>query len=183
MAIPGEFKWPPVGRNQCPLTPTPVPILQKRPEPEPWTPGSTCTTITGTTRPQEDHPSVVSTTWLGRTTSEGLPSHGGAKKSPSVGSWRPGSTEPRRNTISNVFSGNELNLPENLSASAIRALVQVGYTNLNQLADTPITELKALSGVDPKAIRAIQAALQTNCLSLAWPRPAHAAAGGTFNSA
>jgi transposase InsO family protein len=31
--------------------------------------GSICTTITGTRRPSEDHPSVASTTWLGRTSS------------------------------------------------------------------------------------------------------------------
>ena len=47
--------------------PMPGPTAQKPPEPEPWTPGSTCTTIIGTTPPSEDHLSVVSTTWLGRT--------------------------------------------------------------------------------------------------------------------
>ena len=47
--------------------PTPGPIAQRRPEPEPSTRGSTCTTIIGTTRPSAAHPSVASTTWLGRT--------------------------------------------------------------------------------------------------------------------
>jgi len=45
------------------------PSAQKPPEPGPWTPGSTCTTIIGTTPPSEDHPSVASITWWGRTTS------------------------------------------------------------------------------------------------------------------
>ena len=46
--------------------PMPGPIAQRRPEPGPSTPGSTCTTIIGTTRPSADHPSVESTTWLGK---------------------------------------------------------------------------------------------------------------------
>ena len=43
---------------------TPGPIAQRPPEPEPWTPGSTCTTITGTTPPSGAHRSAESTTWL-----------------------------------------------------------------------------------------------------------------------
>ncbi len=45
----------------------PGPRSQRRLGPEPSTSGSTCTTITGTTRPSEARPSAVSTTWLVRT--------------------------------------------------------------------------------------------------------------------
>ena len=49
--------------------PMPGPTAQRRPGPGHSTRGSTCTTITGTTLPSRAHPSVASTTWLGRTTS------------------------------------------------------------------------------------------------------------------
>ena len=57
--------------------PTPAPIAQRRHEPGPLTPGSTCTTITGTTPPSADHPSAASTTWWGRTSRPASDGHSG----------------------------------------------------------------------------------------------------------
>ena len=47
--------------------PMPGPTVQRQPGPERSTGGSTCTTITESTRPSAAHPSAESTTWLGRT--------------------------------------------------------------------------------------------------------------------
>jgi hypothetical protein len=57
-------------------------------------------------------------------------------------------------------------LPRNIGAPATRALTAAGYTNLNQLADVPVAELKKLHGVGPKALRLLQEALEQQGLSL-----------------
>ena len=57
-------------------------------------------------------------------------------------------------------------LPRNIGAPATRALTAAGYTNLSQLADVPVAELKKLHGVGPKALRLVQEALEQHGLSL-----------------
>jgi len=57
-------------------------------------------------------------------------------------------------------------LPRNIGAAATRALTAAGYTNLSQLADVPVAELKKLHGVGPKALRLLQEALEQQGLSL-----------------
>jgi hypothetical protein len=57
-------------------------------------------------------------------------------------------------------------LPRNIGAPATRALTAAGYTNLSQLADVPVAELKKLHGVGPKALRLLQEALKQQGLSL-----------------
>src|ERR1700750_666415 len=51
-------------------------------------------------------------------------------------------------------------LPRNIGAPATRALTAAGYTKLSQLAGVPATDLSALHGVGPKALRLLQEALQ-----------------------
>jgi predicted flap endonuclease-1-like 5' DNA nuclease len=53
-----------------------------------------------------------------------------------------------------------------MGAPATRALAAAGYTELNQLADVPEEELKALHGVGPKALRVLREALGEHGLSL-----------------
>jgi DNA uptake protein ComE-like DNA-binding protein len=57
-------------------------------------------------------------------------------------------------------------MPRNIGAPATRALTAAGYTNLSQLADVPVAELKKLHGVGPKALRLLQEALEQQGLSL-----------------
>jgi hypothetical protein len=57
-------------------------------------------------------------------------------------------------------------LPRNIGAPATRALTAAGYTNLSQLANVPVAELKKLHGVGPKALRLLQEALEQQGLSL-----------------
>jgi hypothetical protein len=57
-------------------------------------------------------------------------------------------------------------LPRNIGAPATRALTAAGYTNLSQLADVPVAELKKLHGVGPKALRLLQEALEQQGQSL-----------------
>ena len=57
-------------------------------------------------------------------------------------------------------------LPRNIGAPATRTLTAAGYTNLSQLADVPVAELKKLHGVGPKALRLLQEALEQQGLSL-----------------
>jgi hypothetical protein len=57
-------------------------------------------------------------------------------------------------------------LPRNIGAPATRALTAAGYTELRQLADVPVAELKKLHGVGPKALRLLQEALEQQGLSL-----------------
>jgi hypothetical protein len=47
-------------------------------------------------------------------------------------------------------------LPRNIGAPATRALTAAGYTELRQLADVPVVDLKKLHGVGPKALRLLQ---------------------------
>ena len=57
-------------------------------------------------------------------------------------------------------------LPRNIGAPATRALTAAGYTELRQLANVPVAELKKLHGVGPKALRLLQEALEQQDLSL-----------------
>jgi hypothetical protein len=57
-------------------------------------------------------------------------------------------------------------LPRNIGAPATRALTAAGYTELRQLADVPIAELKKLHGIGPRALRLLQEALDQQGLSL-----------------
>ena len=57
-------------------------------------------------------------------------------------------------------------LPRNIGAPATRALTAAGYTKLSQLAGVPATDLSALHGVGPKALRLLQEALQAQDKSL-----------------
>jgi hypothetical protein len=57
-------------------------------------------------------------------------------------------------------------LPQNIGAPATRALTAAGYTELRQLADVPLAELKKLHGVGPRALRLLQEALNQQGLSL-----------------
>ncbi|HUS14793.1 MAG TPA: DNA-binding protein [Chloroflexia bacterium] len=58
-------------------------------------------------------------------------------------------------------------LPAKLAAPARRALLNAGYTRLQQLTAVTETELKQLHGMGPKAIRQLEEALAVNGLSLA----------------
>jgi hypothetical protein len=57
-------------------------------------------------------------------------------------------------------------LPGNIGAPATRALAAAGYTELRQLADVPVSELKKLHGVGPKALKLLQEALERQDMSL-----------------
>ena len=46
-------------------------------------------------------------------------------------------------------------LPKGIGAPATRALVAAGYTSIDQLAGADASELAALHGVGPKALRII----------------------------
>ena len=59
-----------------------------------------------------------------------------------------------------------VNLPRGIGAPATRALVGAGYSELAQLAGVPISELKELHGMGPRALRLIQEALEHEGLSL-----------------
>ncbi len=57
-------------------------------------------------------------------------------------------------------------LPKGIGAPATRALIGAGYTDLSQLAGVPASELKALHGMGPKALRLLQEALEQSGHSL-----------------
>jgi hypothetical protein len=57
-------------------------------------------------------------------------------------------------------------LPRNIGAPATRALSAAGYTELRQLANVPLAELKKLHGVGPRALRLLQEALEQQGQSL-----------------
>lgn len=57
-------------------------------------------------------------------------------------------------------------LPPNIGAPATRALTAAGYTDLSQLANVPVADLKQLHGVGPKALRLLQEALEQQDLPL-----------------
>jgi hypothetical protein len=54
-----------------------------------------------------------------------------------------------------------VDFPKGIGAPATRALVNAGYKNLSQLAGVPVSDLKALHGMGPKALRVLQEALET----------------------
>ncbi len=56
-------------------------------------------------------------------------------------------------------------LPKGVPAPAIRALNAAGYSDLSELADVPVADLKQLHGMGPKALRVIQEALAERGLS------------------
>jgi hypothetical protein len=58
-------------------------------------------------------------------------------------------------------------LPKRIGTPATRALTAAGYTDLQQLAGVPRTELERLHGVGPKALRIIQEELESRGQSLA----------------
>jgi hypothetical protein len=60
----------------------------------------------------------------------------------------------------------EEGLPRNIGAPATRALTAAGYTELRQLANVPVAELRKLHGVGPRALRLLQEALEQHGLSL-----------------
>lgn len=57
-------------------------------------------------------------------------------------------------------------LPRTIGAPATRALTGAGYTSVESLAGVPVTQLKALHGVGPKALRILQEELEARGLSL-----------------
>ena len=57
-------------------------------------------------------------------------------------------------------------LPSGIRAPAARALTKAGYTDLQQLAGVPKSELERLRGVGPKTLSIIQEQLQNRGLSL-----------------
>jgi hypothetical protein len=57
-------------------------------------------------------------------------------------------------------------LPKGIGAPATRALVGAGYTELSDLAGVPVSELSALHGMGPRAIRILQDALEEEGKSL-----------------
>ena len=57
-------------------------------------------------------------------------------------------------------------LPKGIGAPATRALVGAGYTKLSDLDGVPVSELKALHGVGPRALRIVQDALEQEGQSL-----------------
>jgi 3-deoxy-D-arabino-heptulosonate 7-phosphate (DAHP) synthase len=48
----------------------------------------------------------------------------------------------------------------------VASVTAAGYTELRQLANVPITDLKKLHGVGPKALRLLQEALEQHGMSL-----------------
>ncbi len=59
-----------------------------------------------------------------------------------------------------------VDLPTGMSAPATRARLAAGYTSIDQLAGVPRSELAALHGMGPKAIRIIAEALAEREMSL-----------------
>ncbi|GAY07090.1 DNA-binding protein [Pseudonocardia sp. N23] len=57
-------------------------------------------------------------------------------------------------------------LPRGIGRPATRALVLAGYTRLAQLDEVPATDLLALHGVGPKAIRVLTEALAERGMAL-----------------
>jgi len=56
--------------------------------------------------------------------------------------------------------------PRGVAAPAARALIAAGYTQLAQLNGIPASELKQLHGMGPRALAAIQGALEKRGMSL-----------------
>lgn len=61
----------------------------------------------------------------------------------------------------------EDDLPTELAAPARRALVQAGYTRLDQLAGVSEAEIKRLHGMGPRALDQLRLALGARGLSFA----------------
>ena len=61
----------------------------------------------------------------------------------------------------------EVDLPRGIGAPATRALVAAGYVRLDQLDGVPASELAALHGVGPKAVRLLREALDARGMALA----------------
>jgi DNA-directed RNA polymerase alpha subunit len=61
----------------------------------------------------------------------------------------------------------ESDFPDGLAAPARRALVEAGYSRLNQLTEISEADLKKLHGVGPNAIEQLRRALAERGLSFA----------------
>jgi hypothetical protein len=61
----------------------------------------------------------------------------------------------------------EGDLPAELAAPARRALVQAGYSQLDQLAEISEAEIKQLHGIGPRALDQLRRALGARGLSFA----------------
>jgi hypothetical protein len=61
----------------------------------------------------------------------------------------------------NAAESSQLSLPAGLSQPALRALAAVGVTSLDSVAGASASQLLALHGVGPKAIRTLQEALES----------------------
>ncbi|GAB4508353.1 MAG: hypothetical protein OHK0046_00490 [Anaerolineae bacterium] len=64
-------------------------------------------------------------------------------------------------------NSHENDLPEKLAQPARRALVNAGYTRLEQIAALRTTELLDMHGMGPKALTQLRQALQARGLSFA----------------
>ena len=60
----------------------------------------------------------------------------------------------------------DTDFPQGIGAPATRALIAAGYTRTDQLAGVPISELKRLHGMGPKALSRLQEALEEKGLAL-----------------
>lgn len=56
--------------------------------------------------------------------------------------------------------------PKGVAAPSARALIAAGYTQLAQLNGIPASKLRELHGMGPKALAAIQEALEKRGMSL-----------------
>jgi hypothetical protein len=79
---------------------------------------------------------------------------------------RPGRNVPAGARYALAHGSCERGPPRNIGAPATRALTAAGYTELRQLADVPVADLKKLHGVGPKALRLLQEALEQHGMSL-----------------
>jgi hypothetical protein len=65
----------------------------------------------------------------------------------------------------NVAEG-DCGFPKSIGAPATRALANAGYSDVSELVGVPMTELKKLHGIGPKALRILQEALEEHGQSL-----------------
>jgi hypothetical protein len=63
------------------------------------------------------------------------------------------------------MAGSQDDLPKSIPAPANRALAAAGFTELSQLANVPVSGLKKLHGMGPKALRLLQEARERRGLT------------------
>jgi hypothetical protein len=68
--------------------------------------------------------------------------------------------EIRRRQYDDAMPDSAPDFPKGIGAPATRALTGAGYTSLDALAGAPVSELKKLHGMGPKALRILQEALE-----------------------